>query len=583
LPRGLYTDAKRLQQVLKNLLSNAFKFTHSGSVALQVAPAAGGWRSDHDALGRARAVVAFSVCDTGIGIPAEKQQIIFEAFQQADGSTSRKYGGTGLGLAISRELSALLGGELRLKSTVGMGSLFTLYLPVSYVPPKTQRRQTPSGNGDPAPPETPGSDAYADTPVELSDQASTAAAALNLFGDDRDNIQPGDRVLLVVDNDASFAKIALDVAREQHWKGLVTTTGAAALALARDGRPDAITLDLRLPDIDGWRVLDRLKNDAGTRHIPVYIITTEEEQRERGRQRGALGVLTKPLQSRESLEQALIRLRNFVERPTRSLLVVTADPVQRQSLLELLADDDARATVVASADEALSLFRQQPFDCVVLDPQLPDMATRELMDAIARAPELCDVPVLLYERDEPTKKDRAHRQHLVHTMVLKEVRSLERLVDQTALYLHRPIARLPEVQRQMVQRLHESDEVLRGRKVLIVDDDVRNIFAMTSVLEQHQMAVLSAEDGRSAIEILSQTPDIDVVLMDIMMPDMDGYETLRTLRRNPKLRSLPMIAVTAKAMKGDREKCLEAGAWDYLSKPVDSGHMLSVLRAWLHR
>jgi CheY-like chemotaxis protein len=205
------------------------------------------------------------------------------------------------------------------------------------------------------------------------------------------------------------------------------------------------------------------------------------------------------------------------------------------------------------------------------------------MDAIARAPELCDVPVLLYEQDEPTKKDRAHRQHLVHTMVLKEVRSLERLVDQTALYLHRPIARLPEVQRQMVQRLHESDEVLRGRKVLIVDDDVRNIFAMTSVLEQHQMAVLSAEDGRSAIEILSQTPDIDVVLMDIMMPDMDGYETLRTLRRNPKLRSLPMIAVTAKAMKGDREKCLEAGAWDYLSKPVDSGHMLSVLRAWLHR
>jgi CheY-like chemotaxis protein len=422
-----------------------------------------------------------------------------------------------------------------------------------------------------------------DSPADLSEQAATATAALNLFGDDRENIQPGDRVLLIVDNDTSFARIALDAAREQNWKGLVTTSGAAALALARDGRPDAITLDLRLPDIDGWRVLDRLKNHAETRHIPVYIITTEEEQRERGRQRGAFGVLTKPLQSRESLEQALLRLKAFVERPTRSLLVVTADPVQRQSLLDLLSHDDAQTTVVASADEALSLFHRQPFDCVVLDPHLPDMATRELMDAIARTPDLCDVPVLLYERDEPTKKDRAHRKHLTQAMVLKEVRSPERLVDETSLYLHRPIARMPDAQRQMFQRLHESDEVLRGRKVLIVDDDVRNIFAMTSVLEQHLMSVLSAEDGKTAIEILSQTPDIDIVLMDIMMPDMDGYDTLRAIRKNAKLRSLPMIAVTAKAMKGDREKCLEAGAWDYLSKPVDSGHMLSVLRAWLHR
>jgi CheY-like chemotaxis protein len=294
-------------------------------------------------------------------------------------------------------------------------------------------------------------------------------------------------------------------------------------------------------------------------------------------------VLTKPLKSREVLEQALLRLKNFVERPTRSLLVVTADAAHRDVLIELLSQDDAQTSVVATAQEALELVRRQSFDCVVLDPQLPDMATRELMDAIAHSPDLCDVPVLLYERDEPTRKDRAQRQRLAHAMVLKEVRSPERLIDETALYLHRPITRLPVAQRQIVRRLRESDEMLRGRKVLLVDDDVRNIFAMTSILEQHQMDVLSAEDGQSAIDLLSKTPGIDIVLMDIMMPDMDGYETLRTIRRDARFRSLPMIAVTAKAMKGDREKCLEAGAWDYLSKPVDSEHMLSVLRAWLHR
>jgi len=583
LPRGVFTDSKRLQQVVKNLLSNAFKFTQVGSVELRIAPVAAGWRSEHDGLNRARTVIAFSVRDTGIGIPADKQQIIFEAFQQADGSTSRKYGGTGLGLAISRELSMLLGGDLRLQSSVGSGSVFTLYLPVSYVPPRILRKE-PSTHTAPGPAAVPLPLAAtepagrAEWPAEIALPLASASV-----DDDRDRILPGDRILLIVDNDAHFAKIVLDAAREQNWKAVVSTSGAAALALARDRGPDAITLDLHLPDIDGWRVLDRLKNDAETRHIPVHIITTEDEQRERGRQRGAIGVLTKPLQSRELLEESLLKLRNVVERPTRSLLVVSADLQQQQAARDLLAQEDTQITVAASAEEAMTMFEDRQFDCVILDPKLPDMATRELTDAIARSPRLCDVPILLYDREEPTRKNRAYRNHMTHSMVLKEVRSPERLVDETALYLHRPVARLPDAQRKMFQKLHESNDSLRSRKVLIVDDDVRNIFAMTSILEQHEMHVLSAEDGRTAIDLLLGQPDVDIVLMDIMMPEMDGYETLRAIRRNARFRSLPMIAVTAKAMKGDREKCLEAGAWDYLSKPVDAQHLLSALRAWLHR
>ncbi|MEX0716410.1 MAG: HAMP domain-containing protein [Planctomycetaceae bacterium] len=588
VPRSLQTDAKRLQQVLKNLLSNAFKFTQTGGVELRIDPAPDDWRSDIESLQSARSVLAFSVRDSGIGIPAEKQHIIFEAFQQADGSTNRKYGGTGLGLAISRELSVLLGGELRLTSTIGAGSTFTLYLPISYFPPKPRKSVLAPAFASAIPlPTVPqlarvdGSE-MDDSPAALTDHVEQPVTE-NWIGDDRDDRQPDDRVLLIVDNDESFARILLDAARDQGWKCVVTTSGASALVMTRDFHPDAITLDLRLPDIDGWRVLDRLKNDPETRHIPVHIITTDDDQRERGRQRGALGVLDKPIPSRETLEELLRTLKAFVERPTRQLLVVAADPARRRSLSDLLAQEDAETTTAASAEEALELIARSRFDCVVLDPDLPGTTPRELLDAIERDENLSDVPLLWYSHQELPRDERARFDRLVHGRILKEVRSPERLLDQASLYLHRPVARLSPPQREMLRTLHDSDAVLDGKKALIVDDDVRNIFALTSVLEQHRMTVLSAEDGKSAVELLQNTPDVDIVLMDVMMPDMDGYDTMRAIRKNEKFKSLPMVAVTAKAMKGDREKCLEAGAWDYLSKPVDTAHMLSVLRAWLHR
>ena len=475
----------------------------------------------------------------------------------------------------------MLGGELRLVSHVGAGSQFTLYLPVSYAPAKQQRRIVAETRPSsiialPAPDEPAPNGAYV---VESIDPVIST----NVFSDDRERIAIGERVLLAVDNDEAFVRILLDACRDVGWKGIATTSGAAALAMARDLRPDAITLDLNLPDIDGWRVLDRLKNDAETRHIPVYIITTEDEQRERGRQRGALGVLSKPVQSKELLEETLLSLKGYVERESKRLMVIEPNPDQSESLSRLLGHEGAMVTVITSADEAIQRIASERFECVVVGPDVPEMALREILDAAERSPALSDVPLIVYHQRALNKKDESRLARLKNSLVLKEVRSPERLLDQTSLYLHSPISRLAETQQDLFRQLHESDAVLEGKTALIVDDDIRNIFAMTSILEQHRMNVVSAESGKDAIRLLQERHDVDIVLMDIMMPDMDGYETIRNIRRVARLKSLPIVAVTAKAMKGDREKCLQAGAWDYLSKPVDPEYMLGVLRAWLHR
>jgi CheY-like chemotaxis protein len=581
LPRTMLTDCKRLQQVIKNLLSNAFKFTHHGQVALKVGVAYDGWSADNEALGQAGTVLAFSVSDTGIGIPPDKQHIIFEAFQQADGSTSRKYGGTGLGLAISREISRLLGGEIRLSSAPGRGSTFTLYLPQTYTSPKPTRKSAPGvaeGNGAAAaaaPPPEPAPEPDAE-PV-----LPEAAQLINEVGDDRNLIQPGDRVLLIVENDLNFARFMLDVAREKGFKGLVTSLGAAALAMTREYNPDAITLDIFLPDIDGWRVLERLKNDTATRHIPVCVISTEEA-RERSLRLGALAMVPKPIKTRETLELALENLRDFVTRPVKELLVVAKDAAKRQGVLDLIGNGDVRARGADTGRAAVEAIRGRQVDCVVLDPDLPDMTVAALAEELAGEPALTDFPVVVYTDKEFAQED-AGLQKLGQAVNLRQARSPERLLDQAALLLHFPVARLPEPTRQVLENLHKTDKVLAGKKVLIVDDDIRNIFALTSVLEWHNMVIVSAETGQQAIDLLQAQPDVDVVLMDIMMPGMDGFETMRAVRQLPQFKNLPIVAVTAKAMKGDREKCIEAGAWDYLSKPVDAEQMLSVLRGWLHR
>jgi signal transduction histidine kinase/DNA-binding response OmpR family regulator/HAMP domain-containing protein len=568
VPRGILTDPKRLQQVLKNLLSNAFKFTDAGHVELRIAPATSGWSTEAEGLVRAKTVIAISVTDTGIGIPEEKQRIIFEAFQQADGSTSRKFGGTGLGLAISRELSRLLGGELCVSSMVNHGSTFTLYLPHEHVP-RRKPAVAPETIAAPAPREE-----------DREPLAEMPPVAVDLQADDRETIQPGDRTLLIVENDAGFAQFLLDTAREQGFKGVVTAFGAAALARAVEHPPDAITLDLRLPDVDGFRVLARLKSELATRHIPVYVVSTEEE-RARCLEFGALDLLAKPVKNKESLERVLSRLRAHIERPEKRLLLVATEPVERETVVRLLAHRDIGLHAAGSWEEALDALGTDPgFDCLAIAGRSRPLPGARLDAALAAFPGL---PVVVCATTSGADPEEDVLRHIAHERSVKLVYSHERLFDETARHLHRRVDALPPDKRRLLRSLHETDAVLAGKSALIVDDDVRNIFAMTSVLEQHRMSVMAAENGRDAIELLRGNPAIDIVLMDIMMPEMDGYDTIRAIREIPAFGRLPIVAVTAKAMKGDREKCIEAGAWDYLSKPVDSVQMLSICRSWLLR
>jgi CheY-like chemotaxis protein/signal transduction histidine kinase/HAMP domain-containing protein len=569
LSRSVVTDSKRLQQVLKNLLSNAFKFTEQGTVRLTVSRATGGWSTDHPILNKVASVVAFEVADTGIGIPFDKQRIIFEAFQQADAGTSRKYGGTGLGLAISRELANLLGGEIQLQSAPGRGSAFTLYLPQTYVGPSFA---------------APGRAEYAASTVSSTLQlAATHVTELPVEGieDDREGLQTDDAVLLIVEDDPHYARVLRDLARDMGFKVLLAMRGAEALSLAREFHPTAVSLDVFLPDMLGWTVLNHLKQDPGTRHIPVQMLTLDED-RQHGLTRGAFAFVTKPA-STEKLQEALTRMKDYASSRRKRLLVVEDNPAEQLSTKELLDHEDITVTVVSTGKEALAALEQDSFDCVVLDLRLPDMSGFELLERFRDNPALADLPVVVFTGKELTPEEDARLHTLARSVVVKGVESPERLLDETALFLHRIVADLPAEKQRMLDRLHHSDDALQGRKVLVVDDDVRNIFALSSVLERRGMTVLTAGTGREAISTLESTPDLAIVLMDIMMPEMDGYETMQVIRQNPSFRRLPIIALTAKAMKGDREKCLEAGASEYLAKPVNTEQLLSALRMWLHR
>jgi len=567
LGRAITTDSKRLMQVLKNLLSNALKFTEHGGVRLHVGIAAGGWSAEHPMLSQGQPVIEFSVSDTGIGIAHEKQRIIFEAFQQADAGTARRYGGTGLGLAISRELAHLLGGEIRLTSVPGSGSTFTLYLPAIYSGP-AYSKAAQLGAAGVAP-------ASAYQPIVL------AAPRQEELSDDRDDLQPGDTVLLIVEDDPHYARVLLNLARDRHFKVLVAQTGTEALELARKYRPTAITLDVFLPDMLGWTVLSHLKRNPDTRHIPVQILTIEEE-RQYGLERGAFSFINKPLTT-DGLTEAFDRIREFTNPRVRRLLVIEDDPAEQLSIRALLGHGDVDITTTGSGGDALELLRSSSFDCVVLDLRLPDMSGFELLDAIQLESKLRDIPIVVFTGRELSEGEERELRKKAKSVVVKGVHSPERLLDETALFLHRVVADLPAAQQKMIEQLHQSDEALRGRRVLVVDDDVRNIFALNSLLERHNMHVLSANNGQDAIRQIESTEDLSLVLMDIMMPEMDGYETMRRIRSDARFRQLPIIALTAKAMKGDREKCLEAGASDYVAKPVNSDQLLSLVRMWLHR
>jgi CheY-like chemotaxis protein/signal transduction histidine kinase/HAMP domain-containing protein len=559
--RSITTDSKRLQQVLKNLLSNAFKFTEHGGVKLAVSLARGGFSPDHPVLSEAPMVVAFKVSDTGIGIPFEKQKIIFEAFQQADASTSRKYGGTGLGLAISRELSGLLGGEIQLRSTPGEGSTFTLYLPAIYMGPSTATHVR-QDRVEPLPP-------------------PAGVPAIVSIPDDRLDIEPGDMILLIVEDDPHYAQTMIDLARAEGFKVLLASQGATALELARQFQPAAISLDIFLPDMLGWTVLSQLKQNPLTRHIPVQIVTLDED-RQHGLARGAFSFITKPSTTLD-LAQALVRIKEFAQPRCKRLLIVEDDPAEQMSISELLGHDDLAITATSSGGEALGLLRERRYDCVVLDLRLSDMSGFEVLERMRADPSLSEVPVVVFSGRELSPAEGAELQAMARSIVVKGVESPERLLDETALFLHRVITDLPPEKQRLLERINSSDEDLLGRTVLLVDDDVRNIFALSSVLERRGMRVLTATTGREAIALAESTPDLALVLMDIMMPEMDGYQTIGAIRSSTAFRRLPIIALTAKAMKGDREKCLEAGASDYLAKPVNTEQLLSALRMCLHR
>jgi HAMP domain-containing protein/CheY-like chemotaxis protein/signal transduction histidine kinase len=565
LGRSIYTDSKRLQQVLKNLLSNAFKFTAEGGVRLSVSAALGGWSAEHPVLNHSPAVIAFEVSDTGIGIPQDKQKLIFEAFQQADAGTSRKYGGTGLGLAISRELASLLGGEIHLQSTPGKGSIFTLYLPLKYSGPTVAPRvSSPTQHS-----------------VTPALPAATQERAIEQLPDDRLSLEPGDTILLIVEDDPHYARVLVDLARDRGFKVLVAARGAEALDLAKQYQPTAVSLDVFLPDMLGWTVLSQLKHNPLTRHIPVQIITLDED-RQHALARGAFSFVNKPTTT-EGVSAALAQIKEYAKPRRKRLLIVEDNEAEQMSIRELLDHHDIEILTTGTGAEALSTLRESPCDCVVLDLRLPDMSGFEVLDSIRNDDSLSEVPVVVFTGRELSVEEDATLHSMARSIVVKGVESPERLLDETSLFLHRVITDLPVEKQRMLEKLNSSDEDLVGRTALLVDDDARNIFALSSVLERRGMKVLTATTGSEAVTLVESNPEIAVVLMDIMMPQMDGYQTIGVIRSNPSFRRLPIIALTAKAMKGDREKCLEAGASDYLAKPVNTEQLLLAIRMWLHR
>jgi HAMP domain-containing protein/signal transduction histidine kinase/DNA-binding response OmpR family regulator len=552
LPRAIVTDDKRLQQIIRNLLSNAFKFTEKGHVRLKISREHSGWSLSNAHLNNAGDVIAFSVEDSGIGIPEEKQRIIFEAFQQADGTTSRKYGGTGLGLSISRELTRLLGGELTVDSTVDRGSTFTLFLPLVFSPIAGTTRG-------------PSSRAVAVARIALSD-----AGQENLV-DDRETIHRGDPVVLIVEDDPRFAAVLLAMARESGFKAVVTGEGAGALTLAKRFRPDAITLDIALPDMDGFALLDLLKRNSDTRHIPVHVISADDRNR-LGLKLGAYGFSGKPM-DRSTIISALDSAKTFGGRQKKLLVVSGEGERGIAHLFDHESLNVRRATSLAEIESALD----DAIDCVVWDMRSEqDVPLQETALVLEDA----EIPVVIYRPRNGGDEPAAAMARIERMRVATTAAELQ---DEVSLVLHQPFDKLPEAAKAAVQQIRRRDPLLVGRKIVVIDDDIRNIFSLTSALEEHGVELHYAESGRSGIELLNRLPDADAALVDIMMPGMDGYETIREIRAMPKLAALPIIAVTAKAMKGDRQKCIEAGASDYIAKPLDIEQLVSVLRVSLKR
>jgi len=585
LPDIIETDIQRLNQILKNLLSNAFKFTEKGEVKLKIYESHKNWRSGNPSLDKARKVVAFEITDTGIGILKDKQNIIFEAFQQAEGSTSRKYGGTGLGLSISRGLADLLGGTIELNSEVGRGSIFTLYLPLEYNP-KLMKKEKQNAL------------VLSEYEVAQNDEKLSIQTVptvklperdlegvneiINKTGDDRNNIQANDTTVLVVEDDLRFAKIMIDKAHEMGLKSIVATSFGEVFELTNKYNPVAVTLDVKLPDASGWKILDLFKNDMNFRHIPIHLISGEEN-RMLAMKRGARSFHLKPLKN-EALTVLFDDIVDFNSRKPKNLLVVEDNEIDCSQIVKELDNGDLiKITIADTGRGALEQIRENVYDCIIVDFMLPDIGGLDFVMEINAIKKMQIAPVIIYSAKDFSPKELTQLKQYANRVLLKNVNSLELLLEETVMQLHLNYKDLLPEKRKIIENLRLKEDVLANKKVLIVDDDVRNLFALTTAFEKYNIQTVTAESGQDAINILNENNNIDMVLMDIMMPEMDGYETTQKIRREHKNSILPIIAVTAKAMKGDREKCIEAGASDYITKPVKIDQLLSLMRVWLYK
>lgn len=562
LPETIRTDRQKLEQIIRNLLSNAVKFTDKGTVSVEFHRPTPDVNLSWSGL-ESQNAFAISVTDTGIGIPDEKQSEIFEAFHQVDGTTSRGYGGTGLGLSISRELAKLLGGEIEVESEPEKGSTFTLYLPLKVDEPS---KLEPAG----------GEKAKELPPAVLRAPIS----GIPSIPDDRETLEKGDRVILVIEDDSKFAKVLYNKCHSRGFKCLAAPTGEAGLELAARHLPEGIILDIRLPGMDGWAVLSALKDDMKTRHIPVHVISVEEGTPESLR-RGAIGHATKPL-NREELEQTFKKIEETAGEETKHILLVEDQEEVRRSIKRLIGNRDVKVDEAATGQEAMEAVSTKRYGCLVLDLRLPDMDGGDLLKKM-RTEGLELPPVIVHTARELTEQEEMELREHAQSIVIKDVRSQERLLDEVSLFLHRMVEDMPKKKKQMIRDLHETDVLLKDKKVLVVDDDMRATFALSRLLSGRGMKPLKAENGERALRLLDEEPDVDIVFMDIMMPVMDGYETMKRIRAQARFHRLPVIALTAKAMPDDRKKCIDAGANDYLSKPVDQEQLISMMRVWLYR
>ncbi|WP_232317006.1 response regulator [Paenibacillus sp. D9] len=571
LPASILTDGHRVQQIIRNLLSNALKFTEEGSVSLHIgsgSPASPGAGPEE---------IVFAVADTGIGIPASKLEAIFEAFQQADGTTSRKYGGTGLGLTISRELAGLLGGRIEASSMDGQGSTFSLIIPARLPEAAASKEAEPISIASES--ERSGQGKFMESFVPDISISNPKLLQFSEMEDDRDDLQQGDTVLLIIEDDADFAAILLQIARRRGFKAIVAFQGDQGLALAHAYKPDAILLDTDLPVLDGWSIISRLKSRPELRHIPVHVISTEDRDQQT-LSLGALSFWKKP-NGPEELEAAFLDIESYIRRRVKNLLIVEDNVDLRKSLVAYIDHPDVRITAVGTGREAMEQLAVQHFDCMVLDLGLADISGFDLLEQVKTNRKLQTLPVTIYTGKELGKQDELKLKHYAESIVIKNVRSMERLYDETALYLHRRTADLPPDKQRIIEKLHNPEAAFEGRRILLVDDDMRNIFALSSVLEGYNMDIQFAQNGKEALAMLQRMEDVDLVFMDIMMPEMDGYETMRAIRAIPAYDSLVIIALTARAMEEDRIKCLDAGASDYIPKPINTTQLVTMLKTWL--